>query len=170
MNARLLSRTLALLACAFACLAARAEPASTESVERLLAMTKVEATLDVVYGSLEKLMRQSLQQSMQGKVSDAQRQRVLDTVPQRFAALMRTEMSWDKLKPQYVQLYAETFDQQEVDGLIAFYSTPAGRAYIEKMPLVAQKSLAISQGLMQSVMPKMIAVVQQAVDEAKSAK
>lgn len=55
----------------------------------------------------------------------------------------------------------------EIDGLIAFYASPAGQAFINKMPVVLQKSMAISQSLMQSLMPKMSAAMKEAMTEAK---
>ncbi len=75
-------------------------------------------------------------------------------------------MDWDKLKPEYAQLYMETFTQEEVDGLLAFYRSPAGRAMIEKMPLLMNKSLQLSQARMQKLMPRIMSTAQQAAEEA----
>lgn len=61
---------------------------------------------------------------------------------------MHDEMSWAKMKPQYVRLYVETFDQDEVDGLLAFYATPAGQAMINKMPIVMPKMMGVMQDSM----------------------
>ena len=42
-------------------------------------------------------------------------------------------MSWKRLKPGFAQIYAETFNQQqEIDGLIAFYRGPIGSALIRE--------------------------------------
>ena len=51
--------------------------------------------------------------------------------------------------------------QEEVDGLIAFYESPAGQAYIAKMPAVAQKSMAP----MQNPMIPMIRKLQASAEE-----
>ncbi|MDR0779829.1 MAG: DUF2059 domain-containing protein [Pseudomonadales bacterium] len=144
-----------------------AAPASQESVEKLLAVTNVESMMESLYSSVEQMMRQSMQQAAQGKTLSAEEQRALDTVPAKFVALMREEASWQKLKPQYAQLYLETFDQEEVDGLLAFYSSSAGQALLNKMPLVIQKSMVLSQSLMQSLMPKMMAAINDALSEAQ---
>ena len=66
-----------------------------------------------------------------------------------------------------MQLYRDTFEQEEVDGLLVFYASPAGQAYVNKMPVVMQKSMALSQSLMQSIIPKMTAAMQDAIAEAK---
>jgi hypothetical protein len=159
---------IATLAAALAAsLSAHAIPASQESVEKLLAVTKVESTLETMYSGIEQVMRQSMKQAAQGKPLSPEQQRVFDTVPARFVAVMREEMNWQKMKPLYVQLYRETFEQEEVDGLLVFYASPAGRAFVNKMPIVMQKSMALSQSLMQSVIPKMTAAMKDAMTEAK---
>jgi hypothetical protein len=76
-------------------------------------------------------------------------------------------MSWEKMKPMYVQLYRDTFEQEEVDGLIAFYKSPAGQAYVTKMPLLMSKSMAISQSLFQSLGAKMKVAMDRFVVETK---
>ena len=34
------------------------------------------------------------------------------------------------MKDRYVQVYRETFSQEEIDGLIAFYQTPVGQYFV----------------------------------------
>ena len=41
---------------------------------------------------------------------------------------MREEMTWDRLHPLYVRIYQESFTQEEIDGLIVFYESPASRS------------------------------------------
>jgi uncharacterized protein len=149
---------------------AHASPASRESVEKLLSATKAESLMDSMYGGIEQMMRQGMSQSLQGKSLGPEQQRILDAVPTKFTTVMRQEMSWEKLKPSYIQIYQETFEQDEVDGLNAFYASPAGQAYVSKMPVVLQKSMALSQTLMQSLIPKMKAVMNEAMAEAKEVK
>lgn len=156
--------------CFFVACNACAAPASLQSVEELLTVTRASAMIDTVYGNMEQVMRQGALQGMQGRAVTPEQQRVLDSVIPRMVALMRQEFNWETMKPQYIQLYRDTFEQDEVDGLIAFYKTPAGQAYVDKLPVVLLKSIAISQSMMRSVMPKVMAEVKNAVAEAKAAK
>ena len=103
-------------------------PASPESVETLLAVTKTESLMDSMYANMEQVMRQGMNQSVQGQTVSSEQQRILDAMPTKFVALARQELNWEKLKPLYVQLYLDTFEQDEVDGLIAFYNSRAGQA------------------------------------------
>ena len=162
---KLLAFAVLLIACS-----AHAAPASEESIDKLLAITKTEALMESMYGSMEQVMRKSLAQAMQGKPVSEEQQRFLDGVPVRFVAVMKEELAWAKLKPQFVQLYRDTFEQEEIDGLIAFYGSPAGQALIHKMPVVMQKSMAMMQSMMQSISPKMMAAVKEALAQAKLAK
>ncbi|MDR0674178.1 MAG: DUF2059 domain-containing protein [Zoogloeaceae bacterium] len=129
-------------------------------------MTKVESLMDSVYLGMEEMMRQASKQSTQGLSLSPDQQRVLDALPGKFVAVMREEMSWQKMKPQYVQLYCETFEQEEVDGMLAFYASPAGQALIDKMPALMQKSMDLSQFLLQSVTPRMLTAIKNTLREA----
>ena len=60
-----------------------------------------------------------------------------DTVMPRVNAVIREELSWARLKPDFAAIYAETFSQHEIDGLIAFYQGPIGSALVAKMPQLA---------------------------------
>lgn len=146
---------------------AYALPASPESVETLLAITKTESLLDSMYANLEQVMRQGMSQSVQGKTLDPEQQRILDAMPGKFMVLARQELSWEKLKPLYVQLYRDTFEQDEVDGLIEFYKSPAGHALVAKMPVLMQKMMVLTQSQFQSLLPKVMAAINSAMAEAK---
>jgi uncharacterized protein len=155
------------IAALFVSLNAQAAPASQESVENLLTVTKTESMMDSMYSGMEQMMRQGMRQSTAGKPVSPEQQRYFDALPAKFVAVMRDEMNWQKMKPMYVQIYRESFEQDEVDGLLAFYASPAGQALINKMPVVMQKSVAVSQSLIESFVPKMTKAIQDAMAEAK---
>ncbi len=163
-------RKLLILAVAFITFSAHASPASQESVESLFAVMKTESMMDSIYGSMEQMMRQGMKQAVQGNTLSPEQQRIFDAVPAKFVTVMREEFNWGKMRPLYVQLYRDTFEQEEVDGLLAFYTSPTGQAFVNKMPVVMQKSIGLSQSLMQSLIPKMTAAINDAVAEAKLSK
>ena len=162
-------RRLLALVTLLATLNAYATPSSQESVENLLAATKVESIMDSMYGGMEQRMREGMKQAAQGRPLTPEQQRIFDAVPAKFVVVMREEMNWQKMKPLFVQLYRDTFEQEEIDGLLVFYASLAGQAYVNKMPVVLQKSIALSQSLMQSIIPKMAAAMKEAMAEAKIA-
>ncbi len=93
----------------------------------------------------------------------------MNATPKKFAEVMRQEFTWAKLQPIYVNIYQESFTQEEIDGLIAFYRSPAGDALVKKMPLVLQKSMGAMQGMLGPMAEKMKAAMQEAMAEAKIA-
>lgn len=145
---------------------ARAEPPSVSSIETLLAVTKADRLLDTMYGNMEQSMRQGMLAALAGRTLTPEQQRLIDNLPARFSKVMRSELSWESLKPLLVPVYLETFDQAEVDGLIAFYRSPLGQRLLDKQPLVAQKSSAAMQVLVKAVSPKFQAVILEALQQA----
>jgi len=74
---------------------------------------------------------------------------------QRMMEVMAEELSWAKIKDDYVGLYAATFTAGELRGLLEFYRSPAGRAFVAKQPALVQHSMEINQKLMLRLMPRL---------------
>lgn len=147
---------------------AGAAPPTAESVETLLALTKTQRLLDGMYANIDQVMRQSMRAAMQNEAPTPEQERAMDGMSRKFATIFREEMGWSKLRPMYVRIYQDSFTQEEVDGLIAFYRTPTGNALVDKMPVVMQKSMAEMQPMMAPMMQRMKAAAEQAVAEAKA--
>lgn len=81
--------------------------------------------------------------------------------------VMRDGMSWDKMKDQYITLYAETYTEPELKDIIAFYKTPSGKAFIKKQPEILKRSFELSQKIMTGLMPKIQTMTQQFEKEMK---
>ena len=153
----------------YAAPASEESPVSPERVEALLALTKPESSLSAMYDGLEQAMRAGMQQAVEGKELTAEQQRVLDAAPAKLMNVLREELNWARMKPLIVQIYAESFSQEEVEGLIEFYGSPAGKAFIGKMPEVMQRSMQAGQSLAQQAMPRVQDAMKQILEEAKLA-
>ncbi len=147
--------------------AAHAEPASPASIDALLKATRAEAMMEGMLVNVDQLMRQSMAKALEGPPLNAEQQRVLDAMTARMMKVMRDELAWSTMRPLYTQIYQETFTQEDIDGLLAFYGSSAGQAFVAKMPVVMQKSMALTQARMGPLMEKMKAAMQEAVEEAK---
>ncbi len=73
---------------------------------------------------------------------------------QKMMDLMAEEFSWDKMKDDFITLYAETFTEQEMKDIITFYRSPAGQSFVDKQPELMKRSMAMNQKVMLRVMPK----------------
>lgn len=147
-----------------------AAPPSNESIAQLLVATRMERSVGAAQQGLEQAVRNSINQGLQGKTLTPQGQKVIEKFSADAGVIIRKEINWADLKGAYMKLYAETFTQEEVDGLLAFYRSPAGVALLEKMPQVTQKSAAITQQRIGPLVEKLKASMAQTVQDAKAAK
>jgi uncharacterized protein len=69
---------------------------------------------------------------------------------------------WEKIRPQFAKAYSETFSEEEIDGMLAFYESPAGRAMIAKMPMLMGKVMAVTQAQMGDLMPEIQRITREA--------
>jgi hypothetical protein len=148
-------RVVVLALALLATLPAFAVPPSPESIDRLLTATEVEKNLLQMQGASERMMRGAVTQRAAGRQMSAEERQRMDAAVERIVGAMRQEMSIDKMRAQMARLYSETFTQEEVNGLIAFYQTPAGRAFVAKMPAVMQKSVQLMRERMDPLMRRL---------------
>ena len=152
----------AALAVSLASMAApAAAAASAASVERLLSVMKVEKQLDLMYTQTLPAMQAGMREALAKQVGSAEAEKAAQAIAPKVNAAIRDELSWKKLKPEFVQVYAETFTQAEIDAMIQFYSTPTGAGLVDKMPQVAQRSALMMQKRIVPLMQR----VQQVVKE-----
>jgi hypothetical protein len=156
------------LALAFS-LQAQAAPASQASVEKTLDLMHAEQSVQAIWGPVEANMRQTIARSHGNTPATPEQQANEDRMIKRAMDVMHQEMNWQKMKPQYVKLYEDTFSQEEIDGLNAFYTSKAGQAYLAKMPLLMQHSMQLMQVQMQTLMPRMMQIMQDTMAPAASA-
>jgi hypothetical protein len=77
--------------------------------------------------------------------------------------LVKARISWEKMRPQYVKLYSETFSDEEISGMLGFYQSPAGRAMLAKMPTLTTKIMEVAQGEMKDVMPELQRIIRESL-------
>lgn len=139
-------------------LLAQSTPADKRArLERLLQLMNMELVkeqmTDQVFRSLLSSMPSNVSPAARPKVEEAKR-KVLDLIKRRF--------SWQIMKPQYIKLYEETFTDEEIDGMIAFYSTPAGQSCLKKIPVVMQRSMVIGRDAMTEISPEIQRIFKEA--------
>ncbi|BAL93642.1 DUF2059 domain-containing protein [Rubrivivax gelatinosus] len=143
-----------------------AGPPTEASIEKLLAITKTESLMDGMLSQLEENIRIGMMSATQGKQLTVEQHKLLDVAPAKLAAAIRQDFNWSNLKPVYVQIYRDVLDQSEIDGMIAFYETPAGKATIEKMPAIIQRSTAATQERLKGMLPRISSAMNDALSEA----
>ncbi len=140
---------------------------SDASIRELLKLTKAEAMVETIFNQVEGMQKQLLQQ-MSADKSLPDGPTLAEKVRTRTTAVMRAELSWDVLEPLYLQVYRETFTDEEVEAMLVFYRTPLGQSVLSKLPQVMQRSIAGVQQRMEPIVRKLQEVVRQTVDDAKA--
>lgn len=146
-----------------------AEPASESSIKQLLTVTQVQKLLDGIRAQFDSIMDNAVQQSLHGETPTPQEQQAITNMKNRTVALMQGELSWETLEPMYLRLYKETFSEEEVAGMLAFYKTPAGQAVIYKMPVLIQQTMLEVQKMTSGMAPKLQNIQVQFAAEMASA-
>ena len=146
---------------------AAANPPSEESVRQLLEATQARKLIDSIMSQMDLLMQQAVAQAVQGQEIPPKVQKEIDQQRAEMIAMMKELLDWKKLEPMYTRVYQKSFSQQEVDGMLAFYKTPAGQAVLGKMPAVMQNTMDEMQQLMGPIMQKIQKMQEDVVAQMK---
>jgi hypothetical protein len=159
-----------LLCLTITCLAAQAaDTVPTEtSIRELLAATHVQKMLDQMIPEIDSMMQKSMAQAMSGETISPDAQKLIDESRTNAVAMMKENFSWNKMEPLYIRVYQKSLTQEEVDGMIALYQTPAGQAMINKMPIIMKNSMAEMQRMMGPMMQRLQESQQKLVAEIKA--
>jgi len=122
---------------------------SKDSLDELFEVMQAEKMIDVMY------------QQFGGMFNDMQRQLgvtaeeapIFEKYNKKMITLMRAEMSWAKMAPDLKQIYKQNFSESEIEGLLAFYQSPVGKSFVEKMPAISQESMMLGQTMAMNLTP-----------------
>jgi hypothetical protein len=151
----------ALLTLSFTCGVVAKEDTHRAAVEKLIALTKQDRLYEQVFPQVKQMVLQQLQQL---DVAPEQSPLVNNLLNKMFD-LMKEELSWEKMKEDFIQLYLSVYTEEELQALIKFYESPVGQKMIAKTPLLMQQTMAISQKHTANLMPKIQKMVSELVAE-----
>ena len=146
-------------------LTTQAAAPSDQSIEQLLTVMQVQAMVDQMLTQmdvgLQQGMQQGMQQALKGKEPTPAQQAKIAAFQKKLSATIKDEISYPKTKDVYMQVYRETFTQEEVNSIIAFYSSPGGKAMVAKVPTAMQKASTLMQARMAPMGQKLQSMVEQ---------
>ncbi|MEY2439859.1 MAG: uncharacterized protein QOI34_1244 [Verrucomicrobiota bacterium] len=143
---------------------------SEASIKQLLEIAQAHKLIDTVMTQMDAVTKNALQQVTQGQTVSPQVQKDIERRQGELMKIVKEEMAWDKLEPLYVRVYRQTFNQGEIDGMIAFYKTPTGQALLNKMPLVMQNTMTEMQQRMGPMMQRIQQMQKEVATEIKAEK
>jgi hypothetical protein len=122
--------------------------ATRAAAETLLDLFNMDDTYDK---TMEQAARMSLNIIDQQAVSEEEKKQAREAAE----AAMKTTLekfSWQRMKSMFVDIYAEVLSVEEINGLIAFYESPVGQAFLAKQPQLTEATMRRMQTVMQEVM------------------
>jgi hypothetical protein len=128
-------------------------------IERILELTQSESTVSKSFDQVVGMMTNQMKTMMPNQTPEQlARMQALQT---KLMDLMKSRLSWAKIHPEYVRIYNKIYSDEEIDGMLAFYESPAGRGFIEKTPMLTQEILKVTQAQMGDLMPEIQRIVKE---------
>jgi len=113
---------------------------SEASIKELLQLSGSTKMVEMTKGQLAAMQNGALQQSLQGHPLTPGVRKILEASSAKASVVLNDGLKWEAVEPVFVDVYQSTMTQEEVDGIVAFYKTPAGKAMVEKLPALMQMS------------------------------
>lgn len=113
-----------------------ATPASDSSVRQLLAAMHARKLTHRLKSQYRSIMTAAMQRELKGIKVTPKQEKIIKNMTNAVSNTLQEEVSWKKLEPMYLREYKKTFSEKEVEGMLAFFKTPAGQAYANKVPLL----------------------------------
>jgi hypothetical protein len=135
--------------------AAAQQRSRQQKIERILELTNPDTVVTEIVNQVDGMMKQIRPNpTAQQK---ARQQAALDKI----AKISKERML--KIRPELVKAYAETFTDEELDGMLAFYETPAGRAAVTKIPAINNRMSDLIQTEMNALGPEINKIAEDAL-------
>ena len=105
-----------------------AAPASKESIEKLMQVTGA--------GNLGQQMLAQMLPAMQQMIPDA---------PPEFWQSVQQEINIDEMVAMVVPIYQKHLSEEDIQSMLAFFASPAGKKLISVQPVIMQESMQKGQ-------------------------
>lgn len=148
----------------------RADTPSEQSVDRLLILSDADRVLRSVREQVDRLSYTGVELSTRGKHLSPTEKSVLESIRQELVRKYQNELRWEKFRDTFLAAFRQSFTQKEIDGIIAFFESPAGRAYATKMNPTMQRSSSTVQIQVQSIIGGLQREIKDAVDGVQRTK
>jgi len=129
---------------------------------------KAEALLQLMQGdqmmkTMEPMMKGMMAQASQNM--SAEQSAKAGEMQEKIMAL--AVAGFNKAKPALVKVYTDTYTEEDLDGILAFYKSPAGKAFLQKMPEVMQRSMPVMMQMMADLQPEITKMIEGLKEKSK---
>ena len=95
---------------------------------------------------------------------------ILKKYTDKMFKVLEAELSFESMKDDMIAIYVKTYSEDEIHAISDFYKSPAGKAFLEKIPKLVQESMSISQKKIPQMMQKIRAISEEMAQEIKKIK
>ncbi len=132
------------------------QQASAVKVEEFFKLTQIEKALgDSMEQTMEMIKSSVVQETLGLKSATPEQAKQLEDFQAKVARLLTNAFSWEKVKPDFIKLYAETYTDKEMDDILSFYRSASGQAMVIKGIALMPKTAAISQKRLTAIQPEL---------------
>jgi hypothetical protein len=150
-----------LVVLALGCSAARADEASKHAkAEQLFTLMHLDRMMDQMMDNVIKQVDQMMQSMPGGDQATPEQKKIMADFQKRVLDLVNQKVGWKALEPDFVNLYAGTYTEEELDGMLTFYKSAIGQKMLDKTPELMAKSTEITQQKMREIQPEMNQMIQ----------
>jgi hypothetical protein len=123
-------------------------------VEEFFKLSKMDDTLRQALAMSANQIKSGMLQQMTGVKLSPEQEKSMGEFQDKVTTLVSGTLSWEKLKPAYVKLYAEAYTEPQIDDIVAFYKSPTGQAMVANNSVLMTKASAIVQKQLAEAMPE----------------
>jgi uncharacterized protein len=129
-------------------------------VKELFELTSMQTRVDQIRASaLAQIRALVAQQFAAAGLSDQDKS--IAAYNDKLNAMVATKYDWTQLEPKYEQIYVDLYTEEELDGILAFYRSPVGHAFLAKTPEATRQMLQLSKQQLDTLAPQ----IQQLTDD-----
>lgn len=140
------------------------ERPSDSSVRKLLHVSGARASSGALFEEMERVTEIALRGLAHEFAHHEGGDHALAALAREINEIMREELAWEQLEPLYLEVYRDLFDAEEVDALIEFFTSPAGRAYVAKQPQISRRTSTLLEPRTGPIMDRVNRAISEAMD------
>ena len=80
---------------------------------------------------------------------------------EKVKAVLTEMMSWEKMKPDLIEVYGKNFSEMEAAEIAAHMDTPLGQLLVSKQAAMVSGVMTLTQEKMKTFMPKVMQIIQE---------
>ena len=114
--------------------------------EEFLTLTQTDKQMQMMLDQMKAVQNQQLAEEENAQEFMAVQDKVFKIIDQ--------NMSWDKIKDRYIDIYVQAFTENDLKDLINFYKSLTGQKFLSKMPELMTQGMQIGQDIMTKITPQ----------------